>query len=346
MPSFVLKLNASEKFLKERFCKKNEVEEFPEDQLETLKEQQDSDAKAKEVFDGRFLAYPNRCTMLELSTDSSLETTNKQLIALFSPQIVLINHEKRLAIDTVCANLAIKYNMLYISAYQVIAEHVQNKTKWGQMLNNSKRNKDLTFKEDDKDEFKEAEFSPSLYDQKLVLDLMRSTIQDKRTNQKYVLLEGFCNTGKLANEEDKLEVRLMDEFFAIEKHLGEVKAVVALQFTAENEGADKDVEYVQFTEEDKAAQPQPAAGEGEEGAGDGEQPKAPAFNPADYQWTVTNKKPQNLPQLFVRCKGKNNTKHVVKKADEYSSQSEFEAISKSMDELCGKVQSESSNLYA
>lgn len=31
MPSFVLKLKASEKFVKERFCKKNEMEEFPED---------------------------------------------------------------------------------------------------------------------------------------------------------------------------------------------------------------------------------------------------------------------------------------------------------------------------
>lgn len=31
MPSFVLKLKASDKFLKERFCKKNEMEEFPED---------------------------------------------------------------------------------------------------------------------------------------------------------------------------------------------------------------------------------------------------------------------------------------------------------------------------
>lgn len=33
----------------------------------------------------------------------------------------------------------------------------------------------------------------------------------------------------MAKDEDKLEVRLMDEFFAIEKHLGEVKAVVGLQ---------------------------------------------------------------------------------------------------------------------
>lgn len=31
MPTFILKLNSSDKYLKERYCKKNEVEEFPED---------------------------------------------------------------------------------------------------------------------------------------------------------------------------------------------------------------------------------------------------------------------------------------------------------------------------
>lgn len=43
MPTFILKLTTSDKFLKDRFCKKNEIEEFPEDQLEVLKEQQEAD---------------------------------------------------------------------------------------------------------------------------------------------------------------------------------------------------------------------------------------------------------------------------------------------------------------
>jgi len=33
------------------------------------------------------------------------------------PRVILVNHEKRLSVDTTCANLAIKYNMLYLSAY-------------------------------------------------------------------------------------------------------------------------------------------------------------------------------------------------------------------------------------
>ena len=183
MPSFILKLKSSDKFLKERFCKKNEVEEFPEDQIEVFKELQEVDVKAKKAFDDGFLAFAGRCSMLDLNTDNSLETTSKQLMSLFAPQIILVNHEKSLDIDTVSSNLAIKYNMIYVSAYQVIAEHIKNNTKWGQLLMASKRtNEPIKFDEGVSDSFNEAEYCVSLYDQKLVLDLMRATIQEKRTN--------------------------------------------------------------------------------------------------------------------------------------------------------------------
>jgi hypothetical protein len=41
----------------------------------------------------------------------------KELQNKVSPKVVLVNHEKKLGVDTTCANLAIKYNMIYISAY-------------------------------------------------------------------------------------------------------------------------------------------------------------------------------------------------------------------------------------
>jgi hypothetical protein len=98
-------------------------------------------------------------------------------MSLFAPQIILVNHEKSLDIDTVSSNLAIKYNMIYVSAYQVIAEHIKNNSKWGQLLMASKRtNEPIKFAEGVSDSFNEAEYCVSLYDQKLVLDLMRATI--------------------------------------------------------------------------------------------------------------------------------------------------------------------------
>lgn len=54
---------------------------------------------------------------MELNTDNSLETTIKDLMGLFSPQIILVNHEKKLNVDTVLSNLALKYNMIYLSVY-------------------------------------------------------------------------------------------------------------------------------------------------------------------------------------------------------------------------------------
>ena len=37
LPTFMLMLSANEKTIKERFCKKNEVEEVPEEAVEELK---------------------------------------------------------------------------------------------------------------------------------------------------------------------------------------------------------------------------------------------------------------------------------------------------------------------
>ena len=43
------------------------------------------------------------------------------------------------------------------------------------------------------------------------------------------MLEGFCNSGKLDSKEESLQLRFMDEFFAIEKTIGEVVGVIGLQ---------------------------------------------------------------------------------------------------------------------
>ena len=42
------------------------------------------------------------------------------------------------------------------------------------------------------------------------------------------MIEGMCNQNKLSNDEDKLELRFMDELFDIEKNIGEVVGVIGL----------------------------------------------------------------------------------------------------------------------
>ena len=124
----------------------------------------------------------------------------------------------------------------------------------------------------------------------------------------------MCNSGRLAGEEDRLELRYMDELFMIEKHIGEVQAIVGLQFDTQKEYIEEhEVEYEVF-EEPEVVQvvKKPVGEDGEEGGepeqeapADGEdgEKKKPAFRVEDWKWTVTDRRPKNLPQLFMQSKG-------------------------------------------
>ena len=52
--------------------------------------------------------------------------------------------------------------------------------------------------------------------------MLRETVRAQYTNQRFVLIEGMCNSEKLIDEDDRLEVRFMDEFMAIEREIGQV----------------------------------------------------------------------------------------------------------------------------
>lgn len=96
----------------------------------------------------------------------------------------------------------------------------------------------------------------------------------------------------------------------IEKHLGEVQAVASLQFTTEKEYIDEsEIEHEVFEKKEEVQVIKKQVGEdGEEieaeqeppadGGEDGEK-KAPAFKVEEYSWTVTDRRPKNLPQLFM-----------------------------------------------
>jgi hypothetical protein len=97
------------------------------------------------------------------------------------PRVILVNHEKRLGVDTTCANLAIKYNMLYLSAYQVIRQNIEDLTEWGKKLLATKKSKDIVLQTQTKDEFAEAEYSAAHFDLDMVIALLCHTIAQVRT---------------------------------------------------------------------------------------------------------------------------------------------------------------------
>ena len=77
-----------------------------------------------------------------------------------------MNHEKSIEVDNACANLAMKHNLLYLSAYQLIRREIQAESELGKALNLSKRKKVMDFSaaENQADPFDEANFSAVHFD--------------------------------------------------------------------------------------------------------------------------------------------------------------------------------------
>lgn len=183
------------------------------------------------------------------------------------------------------------------------------------------------------------------------MQLILQKIGETRTSQRFILLEGFCNSNKLESEEQRLQLRFMDEFFAIEKNIGEVVGVIGLQnekeqstFELTNEMFEEKVE-----EEVKVA---PVKAEGEEGeeaaeeANEDGEPKAPQWKPTDYRWSVTNGRSKNLPQLIRDYMG-NRCNFEEKNWKQYGATSHGDAAVKALDEFCHKVTDEGNtmNMY-
>ena len=77
------------------------------------------------------------------TTGSSEEIVSSVLRDVMSPKVILVNHEILLPVDAICANLAIKFNMMYISVFQLIREEIEGNTEFGKRLLATKKYKGL-----------------------------------------------------------------------------------------------------------------------------------------------------------------------------------------------------------
>jgi len=185
---------ASNAEIVKRFKTKNEIEgDLGEEQAAELAEQ----AKAAEAMLAEIAGVCPDATCRIIKTDVSLESLSSSLAKQFKPKVLIVNHEKRLSVDAQCANLATKYNMLYISVYQLIKHHCEHSTEWGKKLEASRKSRDMSsavvMAEGIKDEFDEATYSAVHFEWKCVMDLINFTISTKRSAEEYILLEGLCN---------------------------------------------------------------------------------------------------------------------------------------------------------
>ena len=341
IPDYVFHVDCDLAVRKKRYLASVEAEEWTEEHEEQTKSLGGNTNIFLDHIRQKYAGVsPDRFRILEfnLSGDSMKKQINDEL----SPKVILVSHDKRLASDTTCANLAIKYNLIYVSVYQLIRKHIESNSEFGRKLLETKKPREIKINSQTKDEFQEVDYSAIHFDFPVVLKLIKSTINDTLRNQKYILLEGLCNANKLIKEDDILELRPMDELVEIEREIGEIVAIASLKFNQETENIeDNEVEYEEFPEpppvEEKKVE---GEGEGEaekikqpEDEGEGE--KKDDFKVEEYQWTITNKRPKNLAQVYLQLKGANSV-HEIRNAEEYSS-SQYEAISKSLDEFITRV---------
>lgn len=119
LPNFAIQCTADKKTIEERWKKANEADDVGEDAQAELAEQATKDEENLHHLDSIFKEAKIASKLHQISCET-LEGANQKLRGLFSAKVILVNHEKRLEVDTVCSNLSIKYNMLYMSVYQLI----------------------------------------------------------------------------------------------------------------------------------------------------------------------------------------------------------------------------------
>ena len=164
VPEFVLNLTANKTTIGARFCIKNEKDAVGEDDEGELAGYVEADTALRGPLVEHYNKFKGRCNVIDIATDTSLETTTAAIRQRFQPKIILLNHEKRLGTDTTCSNLAIKYNLIYLSVYQIIRQHIEANTEWGERLKLTKREKALNVMTQVRDEFSESDYSPALFD--------------------------------------------------------------------------------------------------------------------------------------------------------------------------------------
>lgn len=149
-PDFVISTSVAEQsVIQQRFKKKLEVEaDLSEEQIEQFKNlivdfQEHIEPYISSYAEHHIESGRTKLVVVD-TTQSSEETVSNLLRDAMAPKVILVNHEKRLPVDAIAANLGIKYNFMYLSVYQLIKGHIEQGTEYGKRLVASKKNKGLS----------------------------------------------------------------------------------------------------------------------------------------------------------------------------------------------------------
>ena len=309
-PAFFVELTCNNNELKERYKKKNEVQELGEDQVAEIdKGISTHETILKSLEPIKSLEFVQA---VEINTDGSEEQTSQYVRGIFEANLMLITNEESIEVATILQNLSIKYNFLYISLADIIQAEINADTEIGRELKRTRKFRSTI------DESPNWEFFPIHYEFKLLLQLTKDTIKKLRVAQKHVLVNGLINVTKLKDTEDRIELRAMDELLTIEKEIGDIKAIVRLTKEDYEDVLDDRVAEKIVIEEKKEEKKEEKEEKKEDAEGEPEEPSAPVegeegsdkpkFKPELFAWTNTEGKPRNMGQFFTawkKCASKN-----------------------------------------
>lgn len=117
-PTYLINCKTEAKEIEKRYKEKNEIgEDLGEEDQNMLKEKSAAAIEDMQRLRQCWTDIISRVECIDLETDVSKETLVEKVREKFCAKVILVNHEKRIEVDTACSNLAIKYNMMYISVY-------------------------------------------------------------------------------------------------------------------------------------------------------------------------------------------------------------------------------------
>jgi hypothetical protein len=111
-----------------------DADELGEEDQQELKDRAAAATKEAESMSAALAQFGDRVKEISLDTGVSKETLTNELRSQFCVKVIIVNHDKKLNVDVVCSNLSIKYNMLYLSVYQLIKNEIECNTEMGRRL--------------------------------------------------------------------------------------------------------------------------------------------------------------------------------------------------------------------
>jgi len=223
VPTNYIVLETDIKEIKKRYQKKAELPELNEEETQKIDKRIDLLKKSKIII-YKICEHP-ASAKYTINTDQNEEFLTSKLKSIYQPNIILLKHEKSLEIDSIFTNLSIKYNFLYISLDEIIKNEIIRKTALGKELNRTKVCKEIT---EDFASNENIEFCAIHYDQKLILKILKDILSKSSGKYQIAIINGYLNSHKLKGYEEKQDFRAMDELFAIEKEIGQIKGVINL----------------------------------------------------------------------------------------------------------------------